>query len=278
MTVADAIQKAFKKLKAAGIDDSMRQAKVLVSHVIAAKPGQLYFHNNLSLNLKQHDNLYALLKQRISGIPLQHVIGEWDFYGRTFKVDRRALIPRPETELLVGFITSTALPHKPLIVDVGTGSGIIGISLALEISGSRVTGTDISPAAIELAQENKFLLGAENYSTVCCNLVEALNEKFDVLVANLPYISSNEIPTLHSEVKDHDPVQALDGGVNGTLLILELIESAPDIIKSGGLVVLETGYDQKDSVPSLFPENLWANIRTHKDLAGNHRMVTARRL
>jgi release factor glutamine methyltransferase len=221
--------------------------------------------------------LLELTAKRVSGVPLQHVIGEWDFFGRTFKVDPRALIPRPETELLVEFIVSSPLPSAPRILDVGTGSGIIGISLALEIPGSTVIGTDISPDAISLASENKHLLDAENFSTVHCNLADAVHYRFDVLVANLPYIPSGVIPSLDSEVKDHDPLLALDGGTSGTSLILELIRSAPDKIKSGGLIVLETGFDQKISVPSYFSSEVWTDVRTYNDLAGSHRMVTARR-
>ncbi|MCK5130663.1 MAG: peptide chain release factor N(5)-glutamine methyltransferase [Candidatus Sabulitectum sp.] len=277
MTLAEVIHKTSGRLEAAGLEDSLWQTKVLVAHVVALQPGQLHLQNNLSFDHTLQEKLSALVEKRISGIPLQHVIGEWDFYGRTFKVDRRALIPRPETELLVEFITTAELPPRPLIMDVGTGSGIIGISLALEIPGSRVTGTDISTAAIELAQENKLLLNAENFSTVNCNLAEEPDKQFDVIVANLPYIPSEEISGLHPEVKDHDPLRALDGGTRGTLLILELIKSAPGKLKSGGLIVLETGYDQEDAVPAFFPEDLWADIRTHKDMAGNHRMVTARR-
>lgn len=264
-------------LKTAGFDDFLWQARVLAAHIKGRNPGQLHLLNNLSFSDKNLESFFSLVGERISGVPLQHVIGEWDFYGRTFKVDGRALIPRPETELIVEFITSAKLPPKPLIADVGTGSGIIGISLALEISDSRVVGTDISMAALQLAEENKLLLGADNYSTVNCYMAEGLNCKFDAIVANLPYIPSKDISALHSEVKDYDPLSALDGGISGTLLILELVESAPDKLESGGLIVLETGFDQKDTVTSFFSEELWTEIQTHKDLAGNHRMVTARR-
>ena len=277
MTLRDAVNKTSARLEASGLDHSTWEAKVIVAHVAGVKPSQLHFNSDLFLDPGLQNKMLLLTENRISGIPLQHVIGEWDFYGRTFKVDGRALIPRPETELLIEFITTSELPPNPLIVDVGTGSGIIGISLALEIPDSRVIGTDVSKAAIELANENKHLLGAENYSTVNCNLVDALDEKFDLVVANLPYISSSEISTLHSVVKDHDPLLALDGGAEGTLLIFELLGSAPDKIKSGGLIVLETGYDQEVTVPAFFSKELWTDVQTRKDFSGNHRMVIARR-
>jgi release factor glutamine methyltransferase len=275
--VADAVAVAAGKLNAAGFDDSLWQARVLVAHVLSLKPAQLHAADSRQLNLSAQIKFFVLLNRCLSGIPLQQVIGEWDFYGRTFKVDKRALIPRPETELLVDFITSSKLPEQPVIADVGTGSGIIGISLALEIPDSTVTGTDISTQALELAEENRTLLSAENYTTLNCSLTDDLTGKFDVIVANLPYIATGEISLLQPEVKNYDPAVALDGGVDGTLLILELIKKAPDILKSGGLIVLETGDDQKNTVSGFFAGDLWTEVRGHRDLAEKHRMVTARR-
>lgn len=283
MILTEAIHKATGMLEDAGFDNSRWQAKILVAHTASIQMTQLYLQSNTNIDQKLQNKLFRMVEERISGVPLQHVIGEWDFYGRTFKVDGRALIPRPETELLVEFITQAKLPTAPHIMDVGTGSGVIGISLALELPDSKVVGTDISPEAIELAGENKQLLRAENYSTVNCHLSASLHlvtgtlpeKKWDVIVANLPYIPSKDISALQSEVKDYDPPLALDGGTGGTLLILELVTGAPDLIKAGGMIVLETGYDQAVSVPSFFQEKYWTNVKTHKDLAGNYRMVTA---
>ncbi len=283
MILTEAIHKATCMLEDAGFDNSRWQARILVAHTASIETTQLCLQSNTDIDRKLQDKLFTMVEERISGIPLQHVIGEWDFYGRTFKVDGRALIPRPETELLVDFIKQAKLPANPLIMDVGTGSGIIGISLALELPDSKVVGTDISPEAIELALENKRLLGAENYSTVNCHLsasdhlVAGTNpeQKWDIIVANLPYIPSKDISALQPEVKNYDPTLALDGGTTGTLLILELVTGAPDLIKAGGMVVLETGHDQAVSVPSFFQEKYWTSIKTHRDLAGNHRMVTA---
>lgn len=285
MTLAEAVQKVSSMFEAEGFEneDSRWHAKVLVAHAASIKPSQLYLKHDFQLDIPQKEKLFLMVKERISGVPLQHVTGEWDFYGRTFTVDRRALVPRPETELLVEFITKTELPSGPLILDVGTGSGIIGITLALEIPDSRVIGTDISTSAIKLAIENRQLLNAKNYSAVNCHLADIppsahsleKDGKFDVIVANLPYIPSKDISSLQSEVKDYDPLLALDGGPGGTLLILELIKTIPKKMRSGGLLVLETGYDQKFSVPALFNRKLWSDVRTGRDLAGNHRMVTA---
>ena len=277
MTFADAVQEASGILEASGFADPAGQARVLVGYTASIKIHQLYLKSDRPFNSELHKKLLDLVAKRVSGVPLQHVIGEWDFFGRTFKVDGRALTPRPETELLVEFIVSLKLPSTPRILDVGTGSGIIGLSLALEIPDSTVVATDISPDAINLATENKLLLDAKNYSTVNCNLADGVHGTFDVVVANLPYIPSKDIPTLDSEVKDYDPILALDGGTSGTFHILELIRSIPDKLITGSVLVLETGFDQKFSVPSHLSSEFWTDVRTYNDLAGCHRMVTARR-
>ncbi len=152
MTAADAVNRASSTLAAAGFDDSAWQAKVLVAHSLSIKPEQLYLIGDNPFKHVDERKLASLLEARLSGIPLQHVTGDWDFYGRTYKVDSRALIPRPETELLVDCVVSANLPPEPLVADVGTGSGVIGISLALEIPDSAVEGTDISAGALELAR------------------------------------------------------------------------------------------------------------------------------
>jgi release factor glutamine methyltransferase len=279
VTLAAAIEQATAAMDSSGLANPGWQALVIAAHVIGRSTSLIHLRKELPFEEKLlQDRFFALVEKRISGVPLQHVIGEWDFYGRTFKVDGRALIPRPETELLIDCITSSVLPEKPSILDVGTGSGVIGISLALEIAGSTVVGTDISPEALELAEENQLLLGAWNYSTELCHLAESLQRQFDVITANLPYIPSKDIPGLPPEVRNYDPLKALDGGIDGTALILELVRCAPDLLNSGGLIVLETGHDQEESVSSFFSDEVWHSIQTKRDLAGNHRIVTARRI
>ena len=215
------------------------------------------------------------MERRIKGEPLQHIIGNWDFFGRTFLVGPGALIPRPETELLVEKVLEFSPPKDPFILDTGTGSGVIGITLALEIPGSTVVGTDVSPEAIKLASRNARLHGTDNFYPVICHLANAVRHPLDLIAANLPYIPTGDIKSLPSVVRDHDPGIALDGGENGISLILELVRNASRLLKPGGLIILETGSDQETSVPSLFEEEIWESVETHRDLAGNHRFVTA---
>ncbi len=276
MKIQHILQSASDKLKAAGYEDSLWQVKVLAAHLFGCSPGNV----TLSIPDEKIDIVFmekfnTLLQKLINGIPLQYVIEEWDFFGRTFKVDSRALIPRPETELLIEFILKQNIPADSSILDVGTGSGIIGLTLAKELPDSLVIGIDISHAALTLVQENKRLLQIQNYFPLQCNILQSVKGKFDLIVANLPYIPTADLAALDSIVINNDPALALDGGDTGITLIIRLINSARNHIYSGGLVVLETGYDQAESVSNLFLNEFWHKAICYNDLAGKHRMVTA---
>ena len=275
MTLAAAMRKAAEDMSAAGLEAPLWQAKVLAAHLLDRSPSQITAAAELSLSPRKEESFFSFVARRIHGEPLQHIIGNWDFFGRTFMVSPHALIPRPETELLVEKVLQFPLPQNPLILDAGTGSGVIGITLAMEISGATVVATDISPDAASLALKNAKLHRAVNFLPVICNLTEALSCPFDLIAANLPYIPTGDIQSLPPVVRDHDPGVALDGGENGISLILELVRSASRLLKPGGLIILETGSDQETTVTALFREETWNSVETHRDLAGNHRFVTA---
>jgi len=275
LTLAAAMRKAAEDMSAAGLEAPLWQAKVLAAHLLDRSPSQITAAAELSLSPRKEESFFSFVARRIQGEPLQHIIGNWDFFGRTFMVSPHALIPRPETELLVEKVLQFPLPQNPLILDAGTGSGVIGITLAMEISGATVVATDISPDAASLALKNAKLHRAVNFLPVICNLTEALSCPFDLIAANLPYIPTGDIQSLPPVVRDHDPGVALDGGENGISLILELVRSASRLLKPGGLIILETGSDQETTVTALFREETWNSVETHRDLAGNHRFVTA---
>jgi len=275
LTVARALKKAEELMSSAGLDNPMWEAKVIAADLLDKSPSGIALLQELSLSPGKEESFFSMVKRRINGEPLQHIIGNWDFFGRTFIVTPEALIPRPETELLVEMVLHSSLPDFPVILDAGTGSGVIGITLALEIPASTVVATDVSPEAILLARRNGKLLGADNFYPVVCSLSQAIGGPLDLIAANLPYIPTCEIPCLPSEVRDYDPVTARDGGEKGISLILDLVREASRLLKPGGLIVLETGSDQEHSVPALFHEPCWDCVKTHKDLAGNHRFVTA---
>ena len=275
MTVAQALKIATGLLTEAGLEAPFWQSKVMAAHLLDKSPSQITSSEELSLSPGKEESFFSLVKRRIIGEPLQHIIGNWDFFGRTFTVSPEVLIPRPETELLVEKALQFPLPHNPVILDAGTGSGVIGITLALEVPGSTVIGTDISREAAVLALKNAKLHSADNFLPVICHLAEAVLCPFDLITANLPYIPTGEIPGLHPVVRDHEPITALDGGENGISLILELVLNTSRILKPGGVIILETGREQETSVPELFSRKIWERVETHRDLAQNHRFVTA---
>lgn len=275
MTVHGAIKRAEALLDGAGLDSPVWQARLLAAHVLGRQPAQLLNTQAISFSPGNEETFFSLVKRRLSGEPLQHITGSWDFYGRTFSVTPAALIPRPETEELIDLVRKIYPGGPWLILDAGTGSGVIGITLALEFPEAAIIAGDISPEAIQLARENAKLLGAANYHPVICDLTDPFRGAFDGLVANLPYIPTEDIESLAREVRDHDPIQALDGGQNGLSLILALIEQASGLLKPGGFIALETGFDQEKAVVESFPRGLWSSISAHRDLSGNHRFVTA---
>ena len=276
MKIQHILQRASAELNAAGYDDSLWQVKVLAAHIAGCSPGNVYFHlSDETIGSAFIATFNTLLQKLIDGIPLQHVIEEWDFFGRTFKVDCRALIPRPETELLIEFILEQNIPADSFILDIGAGSGIIGLTLAKEFPDSLVVGIDVSFEALTLVQENKKLLQVENYFPLQSDILKAINGKFNLIVANLPYIPTADLATLDSIVINNDPLLALDGGEAGITFIERLIDSAKNLIYSGGLVVLETGHDQAEIVSNLFSHEFWHKPVCYNDLAEKHRMVTA---
>lgn len=277
MTAGEAVRQAASLLESAFCDSPGWQARVLAAHVLQEETGRYLLFQDRPLSARQKEQYFSLLHRLLEGFPLQHVTGSWDFRGRTFRVTPAALIPRPETEQLIDLVLSFCLPVRPLILDAGTGSGVIGITLSLDIPGSTVIGTDISRPAIDLAAENAALLGASSFLPVQADLSASIGCGFHAIAANLPYVPTADIQHLPEVVRNHDPHTALDGGKRGTSLILGLVQDAFRLLAPGGLMALETGSDQRESVPEFFAPELWKEVRTHDDLTGRHRFVTALR-
>jgi len=210
---------------------------------------------------------------------LQHLLGSWDFYGRTFKVDRRALIPRQETELLVDVVLpklKEASKEGMRLIDVGTGCGILAITFALEIPGLEVVAVDLSPDALALARENAARFGLESrIAFVHSNLLDQTDGVFRWVVANLPYIPTAELDTLQREVK-HDPKLALDGGRDGLDVIRNLVASLQTRLAPPALIVLEVGLDQAEPVRELLARQNYRDISMTKDYQGVQRIVSAK--
>jgi len=260
------------RLEAVGNGNAKRSVEELAAHVMGCKPLDIYFKE---LTSEQEVEIEALVARAEQGEPIQYIIGHVDFRGLEIHCDPRALIPRPETELLVDTILESDL--KPLkIADVCTGTGCIGLALARELLDAQVTAIDISPEALALAKENSERLGlSEKFQTLENNLLEGIEENsFDVVVSNPPYIFSKVWKKLDASVKEFEPQLALDGGEEGMDLIVPLVEQAAKVLKPGGGLFLEIGYDQGQEVSCTLNEAGFTNVRVVKDHAGLDRIVT----
>lgn len=241
-------------------------AEVLLAHAIGCERTWLYAHSTDELRELWWIHYGRYLHERLKGKPTQYITGHQEFYGRDFRVTRDVLIPRPETEHVI----EAALAVKAdTILDVGTGSGAIAITLALETR-VRVVATDISPAALEIAKENATRLGA-SVDFVACDLTGALAGRFDLIVSNPPYVPKTE--SLPREVRDFEPELALYGGEDGLEIYRRLIPEAARLLNPGGSLIMELAFNAGDAVRSLLEE--WSDVRVNPDLAGLARVILA---
>ena len=276
MTTLEVLNAATSYLEKQGVESPRLNAEYLLAHVLGKKKRiDLYLEFEHPLGEKERAPLRDLVKRRSEGIPLQHLLGTSEFCGHLFTCDARGLIPRPETEQLVELVRRSA-PDAPSFLDVGTGSGVIAISLALALPTAKVSACDLSPDALSLAQENaaRYQLG-ERMAFFRSDLLAAVSETFAVIVANLPYIPSADIPNLSREVQK-DPLTALDGGPDGLVLVERLIAEARSRLAPGGLLALEIGHDQAERVMELLTANNYRDIAAHRDYQDIQRFVSAR--
>jgi release factor glutamine methyltransferase len=211
----------------------------------------------------------------MSGEPIAYILGYREFFGRKFKCSPAALIPRPETELLIELIgTASTQAEGQRILDVGTGTGCIAVSLALELPSAQVTAVDLSRDALALARENAHALGASNIEFIESDWFSAIdaNKKFDVIVSNPPYIVPNDPHLFRGDLR-FEPWLALQDRVDGLQSYRELIAGAKKHLRGDGLLVVEHGYDQGESVPALFREAGFSEIEMIRDLAGQPRVT-----
>jgi release factor glutamine methyltransferase len=249
-----------------GVENPRLNAEHLLAHALGLKRMELYLQFDRQLTEAERAPLRETVKRRGAREPLQHILGTAEFHGRTFGCDKRALIPRPETEQLVELALGIAKTKtSPRILDIGTGSGVIALTLRLELAEAEVHAVDLCPDALALAADNATrhaLAGRVTFHHA--DLLPPNGAKFDLIVANLPYIPADEIAALSPEVR-HDPVAALDGGSDGLGLIRRLIASAPGHLAPGGGLLLEIGAGQADDVNTLLKERKFRDIFVHPD-------------
>ncbi|HMG06022.1 MAG TPA: peptide chain release factor N(5)-glutamine methyltransferase [Chthoniobacterales bacterium] len=276
MTLLEVLQSTTAYFKKRDIESPRLNAEHLLAHTLKRKRIELYLEFERPLDEAELAPLRDLVRRRGLGEPLQHLLGTVEFAGRVFLCDRRALVPRPETEQLVELLISQIPKAKVQILDVGTGSGVIALSLAAEFPEAEVLGTDISDDALALARENAARLELQDRVRFAKgNLLEGVADSFDLIVANLPYVPMTDRPTLSREVL-HDPETAVFGGASGDELIRELVTAAPDRLKPGGLLALEVGIGQADDLVQLLAEKNYHDIAAIRDYGGVTRFLFGR--
>jgi len=273
MTVLTALLQGTKLLEDDAIPVPRLTAEVLLTHALQCERSYLYAHPEEELSEIAWIHYGRYLHERMNGKPTQYITGRQEFYGRDFRVTPDVLIPRPETEHLVEAAMARIQP-RDLVVDVGTGSGAIAISLALETAG-HVFATDISTAALLIAQANAQHLSAQ-VGFLACDLVDAVRDhSINVLVSNPPYVPRTDEPSLQREVRDYEPHVALFAGPTGLEIYERLIVEAARVLRPHGWLLLELGYNSLAPVRAMV-EHSWSDIDVIPDLAGYPRVLAAR--
>jgi len=276
MTLLEVLQSTTAYFKKHGIENPRLNAEHLLAHALGRTRMELYLEFERNLGEAELAPLRELVQRRGEGEPLDHLLGTVEFCGHTFLCDKRALVPRPETEQLVEIVESKIENRKSKILDVGTGSGVIALTLARKFPEAQIFAVDVSEDALALARENAARLGLSGRVQFRkSDLLENLDERFDLIVANLPYIATQDRHTLSREVL-HDPEVALFAGVHGDELVRELIEQAAPRLRPGGMLALEIGLDQSEALLSALAEKNYRDICSKNDYSGVTRFLFAR--
>ena len=278
MTAQEWLRKASASLESAGIADAESDAWLMFSHVTGMSRMEYTLDRDKCLSDEEICSLAKMLEKRNQHIPVQQITGEAWFMGYPFFVNENVLIPRMDTEVLVEAVL-TRLPAVPVtengkrrVLDMCTGSGCILLSLLKEEKGLLGTGADISEKALLVARENAHRLECEA-QFIFSDLWENIEDTYEIIVSNPPYIVRNVISTLDTEVKDHEPVLALDGGEDGLDFYRKIVADTHRHLVPGGLLAFEIGYDQGQALTALLKKTGYRNIEILKDLAGLDRVA-----
>ncbi len=279
---SDVLVKMERSLAEAGVPDPRADAEWLLASVLNTSRSGIYINARRPLPPAQYDRLRALVQQRCNRVPLQHLLGETEFFSLPFYVGPDALIPRPETEILVESLVDRLVTHTgPRVLDVGTGAGPIAVALAHALPKSRLIATDLSPKALRLAVRNAHRNAVrQRIAFVCTDLLAAFQSRavFHAIVSNPPYIASGDLSDLQPEVRDFDPPLALNGGPDGLAFHRSIIARAPAHLCRGGWLALEVaGGTARDVVNLLENSSGFVHERTIPDLTGTERILLAKK-
>lgn len=281
LTVLEIIKKTTDFLAAKGVENPRLNAELIVGHGLGLKRMQLYVQFERLLAEAELERIRPMVRRRGQREPLQYIVGETEFFGLTLKTDRRALIPRPETELMVETITTLVVPPPARILDLGTGTGAIALALVKTWPEAQVTATDVSEEALALAAENEVKTGLQGRVTwLKSNWFATVppEARFDLIVSNPPYLSPGETAETAPEVRAHEPPGALTGqGTDGLGDLREIVEGAPSRLAEGGWLALETGIAQHAALVALAARVGLSHVESRRDLTGRDRYLFARR-
>ncbi len=273
MVIEQALSAATQQLKAAQIAQPRFEANVLMQYVLKCDRAALLRMQTDTISEEALAQYTACVSRRCAGEPTAYIVGQKEFMSLTFQVSDAVLIPRPDTEILCEAILARAAQYtSPKILDLCCGSGCIGISLAHYMPSASVTLMDLSDAAVAVATENARALAPDN-TTVVCGDALALQGQFDIIASNPPYIETAVIEGLQTEVRDYEPRMALDGGADGLRFYTHFAETAQRNLNAGGMLALEVGHTQAQTVFDLLCANGWQRVEICKDLAGIERVV-----
>lgn len=278
LTILEIIKRTTDFLEKRGVESPRLNSELIIGHALGLKRMQLYMQFERPLTEAELEKIRPLVKRRSNREPLQYIMGEVEFAGLKLKVDRRALIPRPETEHMLELLAGHVTSPPASILDLGTGSGAIALALAAKYPAASVTGVDQSPDALALAQENAVRTGLDaRVNFIQSDWFAALpaGTKYPLIVANPPYLTDDEVREAQPEVRDHEPIAALTPGKDGISALVRIITEAPRYLGTGGLLVCETGIAQHVQLQELAAKSGYVQTKSLPDLTGRDRVLLA---
>ncbi|MBN2857915.1 MAG: peptide chain release factor N(5)-glutamine methyltransferase [Candidatus Delongbacteria bacterium] len=274
-TLIEILDLSSEHLKKKGVSEPRLSAELLICFALKIKRLDIYLQYDRILTEAETSLIRNYLRRRSDHEPVQYITGRTEFYGLMFKVDRNVLIPRQDTEVLVSYAAELIGQKDLRVLEIGTGSGCIAVSLAHVCKNISVTATDISQKALDVASENARLNKINNRINFIKHdiLTQIMNERYDVIISNPPYIMKKTIQTLDPQVTEFEPLIALTDGGDGLAFYRRIETIIPEILKPGGMLFLEIGYDQAEKVTDIYKKSL-ENISVTRDLSDNPRVFS----
>jgi len=279
LTLLEIIKKTTDFFAQKGVESPRLNAELLIGHALGLKRMQLYIQFERPLTEAELDKIRPLVRRRGQREPLQYIIGTTDFSGLVLKTDRRALIPRPETERLIEIVIERITVSPTRILDLGTGTGAIALALAQKFPEAQITAVDRDAGALALASENAQASGLhERVTLIESNWFSAVpsESRFELIVANPPYLTTAEVTEAATEVRDYEPHSALASGIDGLDDLRQILRGAPAFLTENGLLAMETGIAQHATLRALATERGFDTIESLPDLTGRDRFILAR--